>query len=99
MKTMDFGIIGKLFPAVLLAGAAVGFHAPSAQAAPKKILVVTVTEGFRHSSIGTAEKVLGELAQKSGAFTVDYVRNDQEMAEKMTPEALQKYDGVVFANT
>jgi type 1 glutamine amidotransferase len=43
-------------------------------AAPKKVLVVTVTKGFRHSSIPTAEKVLGELAQKSGAFTVDYAR-------------------------
>jgi type 1 glutamine amidotransferase len=30
---------------------------------------------------------------------VDYVRNDQEMAEKMTPEALKHYDAVVFANT
>jgi len=72
----------------------------SAQAAmPGKLLVVTVTKGFRHSSIPTAEKVLGELGQKSGAFTVDYVRNDQEMAEKMTLAALRQYDGVIFANT
>ena len=27
--------------------------------APKKLLVVTVTKGFRHGSIPTAEKVLG----------------------------------------
>jgi uncharacterized protein len=66
---------------------------------PKKLLVVTVTKGFRHSSIPTAEKVLGELGSKSGVFTVDYVRNDQEMAEKMTAESLKKYDGVIFANT
>lgn len=70
-----------------------------AEAAPKKLLVVTVTKGFRHSSIPTAEKVLGELAQKSGDFTVDYVRNDEEMAQKMTAEALKNYDGVIFANT
>ncbi len=68
-------------------------------AAPKKLLVVTVTKGFRHSSIATAEKVLGELAQKSGAFTVDYARTDDDMARKMTAEALKNYDGVVFANT
>jgi len=67
--------------------------------APKKLLVVTVTKGFRHSSIPTAEKVLGELAQKDGSFTVDYVRNDQEMTEKMTADALKKYDGAIFANT
>src|SRR5881397_4184539 len=72
----------------------------SAQAAtPKKLLVVTVTKGFRHGSIPTAEKVLGDLAQKSGAFTVDYVRTDDEMAQKMTAEGLKNYDGVVFANT
>src|SRR4026209_319766 len=56
----------------------------------KKLLVVTVTKGFRHSSIGTAEKVLGKLAndQKNG-FSVDYVRNDEDMASKMTPDALK----------
>jgi type 1 glutamine amidotransferase len=44
-------------------------------AEPKKVLVVTVTTGFRHGSIGTAEKVLGQLAKESGAFTiVDYAR-------------------------
>jgi len=42
--------------------------------AAKKVLVVTATTGFRHSSIATAEKVLGQLAEQSGAFTVDYVR-------------------------
>ena len=66
---------------------------------PKRVLVVTVTKGFRHSSIPTAEKILGELARKDGSFTVDYVRNDQEMAEKMTSESLKKYDGVIFGNT
>jgi type 1 glutamine amidotransferase len=45
-----------------------------AQAAPKHVLVVTVTEGFRHSSIPTAEKVLGELAAADGGFTVEYAR-------------------------
>jgi len=72
----------------------------STQAAdPRKLLVVTVTKGFRHSSIPTAEKVLAELGQKSGAFNVDYVRNDEEMAEKMTAAALRQYDGLIFANT
>src|SRR5262245_32254033 len=68
-------------------------------AAPKKVLVVTVTKGFRHSSIASAEKVLGELAQKSGAFTVDYVHTEEDMAKKMTPDVLKNYDGVIFANT
>ena len=68
-------------------------------AEPKKLLVVTVTKGFRHSSIPTAEKVLGKLAESSKVFTVDYVRNDEDMASKMTAEALRGYDGFIFANT
>jgi uncharacterized protein len=40
---------------------------------PKKVLVVTVTTGFRHSSIPVAEKILAELAKQSGKFTVDFV--------------------------
>ena len=46
----------------------------SAEAAPKRVLVVSTTLGFRHSSIPTAEKVLGDLAKSSAAFTVDYAR-------------------------
>ncbi len=99
------------------------------QAAPKKLLVVTTTTGFRHSSIPTLEKVLAELGQESGEFTVDYIhqppgqpgnlKNDaspEEKAEhqaavekwnaelkaalqKLSPESLKNYDGVVFAST
>lgn len=54
-------------------GCAFGLAAP-AQAAPKKVLVVTVTTGFRHSSIPTAEKVLAELGKDSNAFQVEYAR-------------------------
>jgi type 1 glutamine amidotransferase len=74
MKKINFGLKGKMWLAVMLAGTAINFHTTPAQAAPKRILVVTVTEGFRHSSIATAERVLGQLAEKSGAFTVDYAR-------------------------
>src|SRR2546430_14444537 len=98
MKTMILALPGVLLAMAFLICCVPGF-APVASAAPKRVLVVTVTKGFRHSSIPTAEKVLGELAQKSGAFTVDYVRTDEDMAQKMTPEALRNYDGVMFANT
>src|SRR5258706_6821304 len=98
MKMTKFVSSGKLLSVAMLLSCAFGL-APSTQAAPKKVLVVTVTKGFRHSSIPTAEKVLGELAKKSGAFEVDYVRTDEEMAEKMTIASLKKYDGVIFANT
>ncbi|HWD92996.1 MAG TPA: ThuA domain-containing protein [Verrucomicrobiae bacterium] len=46
----------------------------SVHAAPKKLLVVTTTTGFRHSSIPTLEKVLSQLGTTSGEFTVDFVQ-------------------------
>jgi hypothetical protein len=55
-----------------------GIAAPAA-AAPKKVLVVSVTTGFRHSSIPLAEKVLAQLARENGAFTVDFVRQPEGM--------------------
>lgn len=121
----------KLFSTLLLAAS----MAASLHAAPKKLLVVTVTTGFRHSSIPTAEKILEQLGKDSGAFTVDFVRQpsgphmangffpkpksdappeekkayaDAEAQfdaalkaelQKLSPENLKHYDGVVFAST
>lgn len=68
-------------------------------APPKKLLVVTVTKGFRHDSIPTAERLLQSLADLSKAFTVDYARTDEELRTKMSVKALAAYDGVVFAST
>jgi type 1 glutamine amidotransferase len=45
--------------------------------APKKLLVVTVTTGFRHSSIETAEKVIKQLGEESGSWSVDYVHQPE----------------------
>lgn len=78
----------------------------AAQAAPKKVLLVTATKGFRHSSIPTAENVITTLGRTSGAYTVvDVVRggpegkDDAEVAQKMTMAKLQEVDAVIFANT
>jgi type 1 glutamine amidotransferase len=111
----------SLMAAVLLA--------TSLHAAPKKLLVVTTTTGFRHASIPTLEKVLSQLAKQSGEFTVDFVQQppgkpanlskdatDTQKAayqvneaaweatlktalQKLSPENLKNYDGVVFAST
>src|SRR5690349_1180062 len=94
---MKRSILASIIPVCALA---LLFSTLSTRAAdPKKVLVVTVTKEFRHSSIPTAMKVLGELAEKSKAFTVDYAFNDADLAAKTTPENLQKYDGFIFANT
>jgi hypothetical protein len=120
MKMTPLNFSRSLLCAGLVAGM-IGV-APQVQAAAKKVLVVTMTMGFRHSSIPTAEKVLGELAKNTGSFTVDYAGLDNNaaefkgadgkedkskteaamkaiLAEKMSAEALKKYDAIIFANT
>ena len=72
---------------------------PPAAAKPKQVLLVSVTKGFRHDVIPTTDKLVEELARKSGKFTVDYVRTEQDMTQKMTAAALKQYDAVIFNNT
>ena len=70
--------------------AVIGSFALSAAAAPKKVLVVSVTTGFRHSSIATAEKTIARLGEESGAFTVvDYVQQPTSKVPQK-PNAPQK---------
>ncbi len=79
MKNLLLKASGILLSAAFCASLP-GFVSQS-QAAPKKVLVVTTTKGFRHSSIPTAEQVLEELAARSKAFTVDYARVDPTKPE------------------
>lgn len=72
---------------------------PKAQKAKKHLLVVTVTKGFRHDSIPVAEETIQMLGDKNGEWDTDFVRTDDDMKSKMTPDALKHYDAVVFANT
>jgi len=61
---------------VLALAAAPAFSALADDA--KRVIVVTVTTGFRHSSIPYAEKTLQKLADESKAFTiVDFVRQPE----------------------
>lgn len=41
---------------------------------PARLLAVTVTTGFRHGSIATAEIALEEMGRSSGLFHVDFLR-------------------------
>ncbi|KAB2639562.1 MAG: ThuA domain-containing protein [Verrucomicrobia bacterium] len=93
----------KIIPSLILAAVA----ATTLSAAPKKLLVVTTTTGFRHSSIPTLEKVIAQLGKSSGEFSVDFVHQPDPMSEqalkdalqKLSPESLKNYDGVMFAST
>jgi type 1 glutamine amidotransferase len=112
----------------------IGLQITLAADAPKKLLVVTTTTGFRHASIPTLEKMLSQLAKESGEFTVDFVEQPPGHAatgfpkklkadaseadkaafnaneakfdaalkvalQKLSPENLKNYDGVIFAST
>jgi type 1 glutamine amidotransferase len=71
---------------------------PSA-AAPARLLVVSHTTGFRHSSIDVAEPVLAQAGRDSGAFTTIACRTAADVARLLTREALANADGVVFLHT
>jgi type 1 glutamine amidotransferase len=82
----------RAFALLVLAGLAVTqapFFVPPLSAAeePKRVVLVTVTTGFRHSSIPTAEKILQKLADESKAFTiVDKIQQpDITVPRKPTP--------------
>ena len=59
-------------------------------AEPKKVLVVTTTLGFRHSSIPAAEKVLQQLADESKAFTIVDFAQQPTVAVPRKPNAPKK---------
>lgn len=75
------------------------FTVSESSAKSKKLLVVTVTKGYKHQSIPVLEKVIEELGKSSGKFTVDFARTDEDLAAKMNGAGLQGYDGVIFAST
>jgi hypothetical protein len=68
-------------------------------AAGPRLLVVTHTTGFRHSSIATAEETLAALARESGLFQVDFCRSAADVQTKLSPAGLAAYEAVFFANT
>src|SRR4051794_13626848 len=53
-------------------------------AEPKRVIVCTVTQGFRHSSIPNAEATLKKLGDESKAFTV------VDIAQQPTAAVVQK---------
>jgi uncharacterized protein len=72
---------------VLITGVVHGQGLPAPERAQKKLLVVTVTTGFRHTSIPSLEKVLAQLGKDSGEFTVDYIQQPPEAGQRPGPTA------------
>lgn len=72
-----------------------GGPAPSAA----RVLMVTHTAGFRHSSIDVAERVLPDLGRTSGAFEVVHARTAEDVRQRLTPASLRGLSAVAFINT
>jgi type 1 glutamine amidotransferase len=79
MKLTQMSLSGAALAGALMAGSL--FLAPQAEAAPKKVLVVTTTTGFRHSSIPVAERIIAELGKSSDTYTVEYARVEPNDAQ------------------
>jgi len=68
-------------------------------AASTRLLVVTHTTGFRHSSIPTAETTLRNLGAASGLYSVELCQTADDVRALLTVDHLNGIDAVFFANT
>jgi type 1 glutamine amidotransferase len=78
-----------------------GSSAPSAPAAvpSKRLLVVTHTAGFRHSSIPIAESTLAAIGTRNGLYQTEFCRTEADVQSRLTTAGLASIDAVFFANT
>jgi len=79
----------------------VGTPSPTspAPAVTKRLLVVTHTTGFRHTSIPIAESTIQDLGRRSNLYQTDFCRTADDVTRMLTPAELARYDAVFFANT
>jgi len=74
-RTMRSIVIVAIAIVALGVAMAAGERATAADAVkPARLLVVTVTTGFRHASIPTAEATLEEIGRTSGLYHLDFLR-------------------------
>jgi len=64
-------------------------------AQPRRMLVVDLCEGFKHSSVPFWDKALQIMGEKTGAFSV-VITDDLDM---LKADVLEKFDAVCFNNT
>jgi type 1 glutamine amidotransferase len=94
-------VVGALAGAAALVSVGSSAGTPPAREArePARVLVVTVVHGYRHEVIPVLEALIERLGRESGLYVVDRASTDEELEAKTTPEALEGYDAVIFANT
>ncbi|MCB9058568.1 MAG: ThuA domain-containing protein [Calditrichae bacterium] len=62
---------------------------------PKKLLVFSLSKGYKHQAIDYADKMLQIMADKTGAFDVEFSKDMQIFNET----DLDAFDGILFNNT
>jgi type 1 glutamine amidotransferase len=85
---------GRIVLGAALVALAVAAAAP-AQAAQRRVLLVTEARGFVHDSIPAARAFFKQLGRRSSRYDVVPLAG----AADLTPRRLRRADGVVFANT
>ena len=73
---------------------------PPPPSAPRaRVIVVTHTEGFRHSSIAIAETTIAQLGAQNNLFDVTFCRTADDVRRMLTADGLRDVHAVFFANT
>lgn len=75
--------------------AALPAKAPAEPKQPRKVLIFSKTNGFRHGSIATGAASLTMLGEKTGAYTAEHTEDDSYFE----PAKLKHYDLVIMLNT
>ena len=75
--------------------AALPKSAPAKPKKPRKVLLFSKTNGFRHGSIATGVTSLAMLGEKTGAFSAVHSEDDS----MFEPETLKQFDLVIMVNT
>ena len=76
-----------------------GAPAGPTPAPAKRVLVVTHTAGFRHTSIAAAETAIAAIGSSSGLYATELCRTETDVRARLTPAGLASIDAVFFANT
>lgn len=69
--------------------------APAKPQHPRKLLVFSLTRGYRHSSIPVGAYALAQLGEKTGAYTATH----SEDLAALEPKSLAEYDAICFLST
>lgn len=75
--------------------AALPDRAPAAPKSPRRVLIFTLTKGYRHSSIPIGVEALRRLGERTGAYTAE----SSEDPAALSATSLSRFDAVIMLST